>query len=340
MLGEGGAIMPSLYPSSNALLKQSNYQATTLRFAFNSDTHKLYSKIYNYPLYGIGIYSGTFHNPSIGDPVAVYVFIKTAFVRKTNWNAFSEIGSGIAGNFNPYDKNLNPENELIGSSINMFGHLAVGAEYAVAKRFMLGATVGYKHFSNGFIKAPNFGINVIPITLNVRFNLSKNKPPYLKETILPFLPHNRISIFYAPGSKNFGAGERNYFVSTFGVLCIRQINYKIGVGVGADIFYKSSGKYKVEGEENELGKTLSSGMYVSVEWALTENFRINTGAGLYLLRHIENDEPYPFYERISARYTITKNIFTGIGIKLNGNTSDYIEWTLGYTFKQDENRYK
>ncbi len=336
---EGGLIMPSVHPASNALLKQSNYMAISLQFGWHCDTTKIYSKIYNHPIYGIGIYYGTFNNQSIGNPLAVYFFIKTPFICKKSWKAFYEIGSGMADNFNPYDKYTNPNNELIGSKLNMFGHLSIGIEYRILKRLKLGATVGYRHFSNGFIKAPNFGINVMPVTLSGTYNLPEIKSHYLKENVHSFLQHNLISIFYAPGSKNFGAGERNYFVSTIGFQFIHQISYKTGIGGGFDIFYKSSGKDKVQGEESGISKSLSSGMCVSIEWVLTEKFRINTGAGLYLLRNPENDEPYPFYERISARYSITKNLFAGVGIKINGNSSDYIEWTLGYVFKKDKNIY-
>lgn len=339
LLAESGAIMSGDDPSSNALLKQSNYRAATLRFSLPADSHKIYSKIYNFPSHGIGIYSATFNNPSIGDPLSIYFFLKTPVIRKKRWNAFLEIAAGVAGNFNPYHKIHNPDNKLIGSNINMVGHLAIGVECDISKRFSLGTSAGYRHFSNGFIKAPNFGINLIPVTLNANFKLSKNNTDNLRGNIQPFQPHNQVSIFYAPGSKNFSTEEKNYFVSTLGILFIRQINYKAGIGAGLDLFYKSSGKEKVNGEGNDLSKTVSSGVYASIEWVLTEKFRINTGVGLYLFRHPENDEPYPLYERISARYTINKNLFAGIGIKINGSSSDYIEWTLGYTFKRDKNTY-
>lgn len=340
MLAESGAILPSDYPPSNHLIKQSSYWTATLRFALKADTNKVYSKIYNYPLYGIGIYSSTFNNKFVGDPVGGYFYIKTPIIRKKYWNTFYEIGAGVGGNFNPYHEIHNPDNKLIGSNINMVGHIVIGFEYAISQRFSLGTTVGYRHFSNGFIKAPNFGINVIPITLNGNFDLSKSNSHYLQKKVQPFLRHNQITIFYAPGSKNFSPDEKNYFVSTFGLLFIRQINYKVGLGGGVDLFYKSSGKDKVNSEENDLNKMLSSGMHLSLEWVLTEKIRINSGAGLYLLRHPENDEPYPFYERVTAKYAITKNVFAGIGVKINGSTSDYIEWTLGYVLKKDKNIYK
>lgn len=308
--------------------------------SFLCDTNKTYSKLKHYPSFGFGLYAGTFNNQFIGDPLALYFFIKTPLIRQKYINVFYEAGLGIAGNLKPYHKIDNPNNELTGSSFNFSTHFAMGLECALTKRFTFGTSIGYRHFSNGYIKAPNFGINIIPVTLFAKYYVSKNNPSYLKKRIPPFIPFNRLSIFYAPSTKNFGAMEKNYFVSSLGVLYIRQLNYKFGVGAGVDLFYKDSGKDKVKTEESDLSKGLSSGFCVASELAVTEKFRVNSSVGLYIRRHVENDEPYIFYERIAAKYDLTKHVFVGLGLKVNGNAADYLEWTLGYTFKKDKNTYR
>lgn len=147
-------------------------------------------------------------------------------------------------------------------------------------------------------------------------------------------------MFFAPGTKNFKAEERNYFVSTLSALFIKQISYKIGIGGGIDVFYKESGIDKVKSNESDFNKTLSAGVYFCNDWTMTEKFKISASAGLYIKRHKENDEPYILYERIAAKYHLYKNFFAGIGIKINGNAADYLEWTIGYTFKKDKNIYQ
>lgn len=337
---ESGSVLPSIHEPSNILIQQSRYSAVTLCLAFSNDSNKTYSKLKHYPLYGFGLYAGTFNNHHIGDPLALYFFIKTPLIRREHINLFYEAGLGIAGNLNPYHKTLNPDNELIGTSFNFSTHFAFGLEYYLSNRFIFGTSVGYRHFSNGYIKAPNFGINVMPVTLFGRYSLSKHNPRYVKKRVPTFIPFNRVSIFYAPGTKSFSSQEKNYFVSSLGVLYIRQINYKIGIGGGLDVFYKGSGKDKVKSNESDLNKSLSSGIYLSSELVLTEKFRINSSIGLYIIRHIENDEPYFFYERVAAKYEFSKHLFAGIGLKVNGNSADYLEWTIGYTFKKDKNSYQ
>lgn len=339
MSTESGPLLPCAHPASNDLLKQSNYRAETVRLVFNSDSNKIYSKVYKGPSYGIALYSGTFYNKAIGDPLGLFFYIKTPLFHKKSWCAFTEIGAGIVGNLTPYHETLNPSNEMIGSPINMTGHLAIGTEYTITKPIKLGLTVGYRHFSNGFIKAPNYGINVIPITLVGSYNFGKSSSFVSREGIKPFVPHNRLSIFMGPGTKNFNSKEQNYFVSSFGVQYIKQVSYKVGVGGGVDLFYKDSGKDKVKNGRSDFSNSLSSGINTCFEWIFTEKFRVNLGAGIYVLRNKENDERTVFYERLAAKYNITKNLFTGVGIKVNNNSSDFIEWTLGYTFKKDPNIY-
>lgn len=340
MSTESGSLLPCPHEPSNEILKKSFYRGETLKLIFRADTLKTYSRLYHWLSYGLGLYSGTFYNKNIGDPIALFVFIRTPLVRKPRWNIFSETGAGVAVNFNPYHESLNPNNFLIGSRINMVGHLTVGMEYKVTKPISISVNLGYRHFSNGSIKAPNYGINIIPVSLSGSYNFSRIKHVNFQGDIPAFKPHNRVSFFIAPGSKNYSHHANNYFVNTVGVQYIRQIGYKIGIGGGVDLFYKDSGKDKVHSNESDLAKSLSSGINGSGEWVFNENFRINLGVGIYVFRHIENDEPYYFYERIAAKYSISKNIFAGVGVKINKNASDYIEWTVGYMWGNDKNIYK
>lgn len=336
---ETGPPLISAHEASNNLLKQSSYRAETFRLIFNGDTNKTYTKLYKGPSYGISLYSGTFHNQAIGDPLGLFFYIKTPLVNKKSFGAFTELGGGVVGNLTPYHEIYNPNNAMIGSQINMMGHIAIGIEYSITPPIKLGLTFGYKHFSNGFIKAPNYGINVIPITLIGSYNFSKSKSVFSSKGIKPFIPHDRISVFVGPGTKNYSSREQNYFVGTLGLQYIKQIGYRVGVGGGIDLFYKDSGKDKIKNRKSDFSNSLSSGINTSFEWIFTEKFRVNLGAGIYILRNKENDEVSPFYERLAAKYYITKNVFTGVGVKVNNNSSDYVEWTLGYTFMKDPNVY-
>jgi len=77
----------------------------------------------------------------------------------------------------------------------------------------------------------------------------------------------------------------------------------------------------------------------SAEWVLGKHFYIPIGLGFYLKHHKENDELKSYYERIGIRYRFNNKIFAGITIKAHKDVADIFEWTVGYTFLKDNNKY-
>src|SRR5690606_19119029 len=57
-----------------------------------------YFKLYNNPIYGIGLYSSTFHNKVVGSPYAVYGFVQTPFgnIDNEKWLFDYRIGLGLS----------------------------------------------------------------------------------------------------------------------------------------------------------------------------------------------------------------------------------------------------
>ena len=63
--------------------------------------------------------------------------------------------------------------------------------------------------------------------------------------------------------------------------------------------------------------------------------------GFYLNKNKENLEEVMF-NRIGLRYLVgnNKKMMVGVGLKITELHADYIEWTIGYTFKNDKNKYQ
>ena len=75
------------------------------------------------------------------------------------------------------------------------------------------------------------------------------------------------------------------------------------------------------------------------EWHLTEHLYVPIGLAFYVHRNTENDEQTPYYERVGIRYRFNNNIYTGVTIKAHQGVADIFEWTIGYTFQKDPNKY-
>ncbi len=337
---ENGAMLGNGFEVADQLAQSSYYNGVDIRLGFRmSDPNDLYSNVYRRPYFGVGWYSSTFHQAEIGEPNALYFFltIPFAFEKLKKWT-FSYSGAfGLSYNFNPYDSLSNPANIFVGSYRNCYVHLALTVNYKFNEKWALNGSIGFKHFSNGSFKLPNYGINLIPVTLGVSYKLSKENIHQFKKPIPNYLKHNLVNISFMAGSKNYEVGGDNYLKAALSVNFLRQVSYKYRIGLGLDLFYAAGAPLRIDSDASDFSKSYSYAIVGSWEWVLTKRLYVPLGIGIYLHRNIENNELTPFYERAGIRYRLSKHIHAGLTIKAHKGVADFFEWTVGYTFHHDPN---
>lgn len=333
MLGNGDEL-------ADQLAQSSYYNGFDIRLGFRkSDPNNIYSNVYRRPYFGVGWYSSTFHQEEIGEPNALYFFltIPLKFEELKKWT-FSYSGAfGLSYNFNPYDPVNNPSNIFVGSYKNCYVHLAFVANYKFNEKWALNGSFGFKHFSNGSFKQPNYGLNLIPVTVGLSYKVSKEEIDQFEKPIPKYLKHNLVNVSFIAGSKNYEVGGDNYLKATLSVDYLRQINYKYRIGVGFDFFYSAESELRNDSDASTFSKTYSYAIVGSWEWALTKRLYVPIGIGIYLHRNKENNESTPYYERVGIRYRLTNHIYSGLTIKAHQGAADIFEWTVGYTFHNDPN---
>lgn len=339
---ENGAMLGNGDELADQLAETSYYNGLDIRLGFRrSDPKNVYSNVYRRPYFGLGWYSSTFQKAEIGEPNALYFFltIPLKFEELKKWT-FSYSGAfGLSYNFNPYDPVNNPSNIFVGSYKNCYVHLGFIANYKFNEQWALNGTIGFKHFSNGSFKQPNFGLNLIPITVGISYKVSKDEVEQFPKSIAPYLKHNLFNISLIAGSKNYEAGGDNYLKATISIDYLRQINYRYRIGIGFDFFYSDASNLRNTSDASNFSKSFSYAVVGSWEWALTKKLYVPVGIGIYLHRNKENNEATPFYERVGIRYRLTNHIYSGLTIKAHAGAADIFEWTIGYTFYQDPNKY-
>lgn len=331
---ENGAMLGNNTDVSQQVVDASYYNGADIRLGFrNTDADDIYSNVYRRPYFGVGLYTSTFHNADIGTPGAVYFFltIPLKFEGLKKWT-FSYSGAfGLSYNFNPYDPVKNPSNVFVGSYKNCYVHLGFIANYKFNDRWAANGTFGFKHFSNGSFKQPNYGLNLIPVTIGVSYKMDKVEIEHEPRPIPKFVRHNMMNVTLGVGSKNYEVGGDNYLKSTLTIDFLRQINYKYRIGAGIDIFYSDKSNYRNKSDQSNFSKSYTYALTGSWEWALTEKLYVPIAIGFYLHRNEENDEKTVYYERVGMRYRITDHFFAGVTIKAHGGAADYFEWAVGYT---------
>ncbi len=337
MLGDGTDL-------GDQLVEASYYNGLDIRLGFRvSDPDDAYSNVYRRPIIGLGFYSSTFHNEDIGEPNAIYFFLTMPFrFEEAKKLTFSYTAAfGLSYNFNAYDSIDNPANLFIGSEKNCYVHLGFLMNYKIGKRFTLNGTVGFKHFSNGSLQQPNKGINLIPLTLGVSYKLSEQEVLLERREIPKYIRHNLWNVTLSAGSKNYNsADDRNHMKMVLTTNYLRQISYKYRVGIGMDFFYSADAEMRNDSDQSAFSKTFSCAVVGSWEWAINDHLYAPIGIGLYLKRNTENGERNIYYERAGLRYRFNSGIHTGLTIKAHGGVADIFEWSVGYTFKNDPNKYR
>ncbi|NOR86088.1 MAG: hypothetical protein GQ527_00620 [Bacteroidales bacterium] len=207
---ENGMMLGNGDEFADQLAESSYYNGIDLRLAFRkSDPNDVYSNVYRRPYFGVGWYSSTFHLEEIGEPNALYFFltIPLKFEGLKKWT-FSYSGAfGLSYNFNPYDPVDNPANIFVGSYKNCYVHLTFVANYKFNEKWALNGSFGFKHFSNGSFKQPNYGLNLIPTTIGVSYKISKEEIDQFEKPIPKYIKHDLVNVSFIAGSKTTKWGE-------------------------------------------------------------------------------------------------------------------------------------
>lgn len=339
---ENGAMLGNGSEIGDQVVNSSYYNGFDARLGFRKmNANDVYSNVYRRPYMGVGWYASTFHNSEIGKPHAIFYFL-TIPVKFEGAKKLSFAYSGAFGlsyQFNPFDSIQNPANIFIGSYRNCYVHLGFEADYKISPKWQLNATIGFKHFSNGSFKQPNYGINLVPLTLGVRYKFSEDEILPEPTPIPEFKKYNLWNVMLAFGSKNYVNNDPNYMKMTLGVNYLRAVNYKYRIGIGVDMFYSAAADLRTGTGSAGFGDAFSVAVVPNWEWVVSKKVYIPLGVGFYLHHNKFNDERYGFYERAGIRYRITDHLAAGVTIKAHKGVADYFEWTVGYTFHNDPNQY-
>jgi len=341
---ENGAMLGNEDEFGDQIVNSTYYNGVDLRFGWSKNNPMdTYNRVYRHPTLGLGWYASTFHTAEVGQPNALYFFMTIPFTFEgaKKWTASYTGAFGLSYNFNPYDSINNPTNIFLGSYRNCYLHLGLNLDYHFNNKVMAFGSVGFTHFSNGSFKLPNLGINLIPLSLGVKYKFTDKVFEKPVEPLDPFIKNDQVNVMLAFGSKNYVVGDPNYLKMTLGVNYLRQIGYKYRVGLGLDFFYaEASDLRNTSSADSDFSKSVSYAVVGSWEWVITRTVYVPIGLAWYLHRNVENGEIRSYYERVGLRFRIKQHFDTGVTIKAHGGVADMFEWTVAYTFHKDKNTYR
>lgn len=329
--GYGGALL--IHRDAMEDLGNHPYFGTELHLAFQTTGNQYWHEAFNYPIYGLGFYSGYFNNPSIGNPYAVFTFLELPFLRRDKYYLSTCWGVGMTFNINEYDSITNKKNIAIGTDLNVYVNFSTTARYRINERWEIGSGVKFQHFSNGSVKQPNLGLNMISGQVIIAYYPGNTVNKFRKDAKLKPYKKNEFYTMFGMGQSTDApdGSDIRFMNSTLSIGMNRRFSYKRNWGFGFDVFYNEYIKDDLEKPGTDITNSdlMSYGIFLSSE-LIVSKFRITTQLGTYLYR--PTNYSIPIYERVAIRYYFIPNLFGNISIKAHGAKAQFIEWGIGLAF--------
>ena len=333
-------------------------------------------KYFNFPYVGVGATFLDLGNPyMLGYAFAVYPYMNIPLIRHERFSVNIKPGAGISyvtKSFDDFREDVisgkmlyKKSNAAIGSNLNVYFSGGLNLEVPVTDKISFTADYSWNHISNGMIKAPNSGINMINAFVGLKYlpNHSNRRDYYLRYYPAPDIPRDITVEITASGGvrQRYYRDDKSLPIASLAVGVYKPLTNYYRMGVGADLFYDgifTSGLNPGYKRTYVSSDELKNKVRLGISWQnelLIGKLIAGIHAGIYLYDPVKNMEPYiqaqyggvhkgliyPYdieqedgwmYTRFSAKYMITRHIYAAIGLKSHLQKAEFIEWGLGYRY--------
>lgn len=305
-------------------------------FSFNHKTFgsKYWQQAYNYPDWGVSAIIQDFKREELGTNIGLYGHYNFYFL---NRKVFMRIGQGIAYNTNPFDIDSNFKNIAYGSHLMASTYLLF--QYQQRQLWKgLGVQVGlsFVHHSNGSIKAPNSGTNILGINIGLQYNLvDDERSSYIRknpeENYAERIKYNLVFRGGVNEGDYINLGQYPFYVFT--AFADKRLSYKHTIQLGVEFFISEFLKKEIEYRSISFnGRVDKDTDYKRASVMIGHEFRIGkfaipTQFGYYFYWPYEYESRV--YSRIGVKYYITEKLFGVATVKTHAANAENIEFGLG-----------
>ena len=325
----------------------------SLKYGIHTDGRKLWQQLYAYPVWGFGLYKSFFTNDpdELGNPAAAFMFIDIPLKRWQKWTLNWEMEFGMGFNWNRHDLRENQYYYPIGSYSTVFIDGGLTATVALGRNFDFSAALTYTHFSNGAVRLPNLGVNMLGARVELRY-IFKERPEFKIQEIPNYKKEWEWIALLAPSMRQVGfdyiteegdtlARAFDYGILSFSSTFNRQISHKIKFGAGFDISFNAAygaDTLMINGVPEKapytFGDKILVGVFPSFELVLGRLSMIAQPGFYVYQKEVEGYESPTTYQRIGVKYHFFNHLVVGINIRaFNFSQADFIEWNIGYRIK-------
>lgn len=319
-------------------------------FSFTSDSEP--GRLYPGVSQGIGVGVNIFqHAASIGVPVSVYLFQEAPICRLGrrvalgySWNF------GASAGWKPSDGLTARSNLIVGSKVNAYINLGLGAIWSLTDDLSLSAGLEITHFSNGNTSFPNPGVNMAGVKVGISKSFGKRPEgtPFMRDTL--YKRHHisyDLTAYGAWRRRVYRGGESpvllngHYGIAGLTFSPMWDIKRYFRAGLSADFQWDESSDlkhYHISGNTAEditfshppFFSQVSVGLSARAELVMPI-FSVNVGIGY---NFIGPSEARASYQMANLKVAITRVLYLNIGYQLqNFQRQNNLMLGIGYTFR-------
>ena len=296
----------------------------------------------NYPSFGVSIFQQINPNrDTLGITTSVLPNIRFVWWRNHRWEGFFGLGTGLAVVSKIFDAEKNPNNNLMGSHLNVHVQLKPGIRYRFHPNWSMSLSGVVNHVSNGLLKQPNLGTNYFGGNLALSYHFTKTAIQQAPEPST--LKKNGYWLRIGVGAKE---KEVNYIPRLRPIYNIyggysRMTGHTNKLMAGLHIAYDQTvyeQLYVDYPDETSISKTKAANISVVVgDEIMVGQLGIMALLGCHL--YYPESRPGWMFWRIGGNIyskpigkQSNMRYFFGVSLKANGTTADHFEVASGWTF--------
>lgn len=279
------------------------------------------------PQWGIGFSATHSGSKYVGSIFSVYPYMKLPLFTAGALESNFRFGFGVGFAQKTYDKNTNPENQLLSQLVNTHANLTWQNEVRLSSRHFVNAGISFQHWSNAKTNLPNLGLNIPSVCLGYRyaFNGETRKPVQVKEGLDQKIFYK---VFLSAGVKQMQVPDSSHYLVTLltGEVS-KQISYSSILSVGLFVTHDES--VKTDPLVTHLGgvETSQVALYGSYEYDFGRVL-IPVQFGVFIYN--SNSK---LLESIGMRYKISQKLMAEFLLKAHGHKADLMHFGIGYLIR-------
>ena len=296
-----------------------------------------WEKLYNKPIVNYGLsYYDLNNDAQLGKLFIASAAVDIPLARREYTNLFFRIGTGIVYSTNPYDRDSNNQNSMIGSPFTCLIQSRFTYEIKLNDYFKLTPNINITHASNGAQSLPNRGVNMVTANIGCSYRFIER---ILTDDILkldqPQAYNWKFYLLLSSGKHTFSLQNRRpeaFFNLSF--IAQKYLNQKSDLQLGIEYFHSLALKTNLSNDwfirqEDKVPDFKRAGVFIGHELK-ANRLGFITQFGIYVYNPSKSAQPV--YQRYGLKYEFIQNAIAQVGLKVHSATAEAIEFSLGYKF--------